>query len=70
MSSAYKPPSSSLLIFVSRITPYIVDGIIWPVLAFSILSDTTLSIFSFGVDEPNDIFMKNEARKPINGKKI
>jgi hypothetical protein len=58
------------LIFVSRITPCIVGGIVWPVFAFSILSDTTLIMFSFTVGEPKDDVMKKEIMKPINGRGI
>jgi hypothetical protein len=70
MSSAYRPPSSPRLIFVARITPCSVDGIAWPLFAFSILSDTTSTMFSFAVDQPKDIVMKKEIMKPINGRGI
>ena len=51
-------------------TPCIVDGIIWPEFAFSILSDTTLPLFSFTVGQPEDIVIQKEAIKPINGRAI
>jgi len=70
MSSAYKPPSSPLLIFVSRITPCIVDGIFWPVWALTILSDTTLSAFSCSVGKPKDIVMKNDTIRLMTGRAI
>jgi hypothetical protein len=53
------------LIFVSRITPCIVDGIVWPIFAFSILSDTTLIAFSFAVDQPEDSVMNKQVMKPV-----
>jgi len=33
-------------------------------------SDTTLLMFSFTIDQPKDIVMKNEAMKAINGRTI
>jgi hypothetical protein len=44
---------------------------VWPVFAFSILSETTLPIFfSFKVDQPNDSVTKREAIKATNGSAI
>ncbi len=47
-----------------------VDGMVWPLSAFWIFSDTTLATFSFTADEQKHTVIKNETIKPINGRAI
>jgi hypothetical protein len=63
MSSAYKPPSSPLLIFVSRITPCTIGGIWRPVFEFSIFNDTTILVFSFEIDRTEESVMNKQTMK-------
>jgi len=58
------------LIFVSRITPCIVGGIVCPLFTFSILSDTTVLAFSFAVDRTEESVMNKQVMKPMNERSI